>query len=248
MAGKAHQRKAQATFNRLISVGLRDPFVSAIAGMVVIAVAASYAISALGSATKAIITLALSLAFGVVLVVLRTLLKYVDSTFVKIVCFGASAIIMVIFLTFAVLLIPAATICWPEPYAELLSLPNCGTTIAQKPFAPIALPSITFNSQNAKYVVFVFYRLERQTDAEHIVGALRSAGYKSDGIQSSLNEVLAQDKRPGTTLIKTSGFARPIIDDVSRVVRTAIPVRAIFVSVFPEDVSFQRGHVQISLF
>jgi hypothetical protein len=64
-------KKQDEVFGRLIKVGLQDPFIRAIAGMVVIAVAASFAISALGNGTKTVITLALSLAFGVVLIILR---------------------------------------------------------------------------------------------------------------------------------------------------------------------------------
>src|ERR1700730_5988234 len=105
---------------RLIDVGLKDPFIRGIAGVVAIAAVASFTISALGSGPKAVIALALSLAFGVVLVVLRTLMKYVDSSFVRIVCFVSSAVIMGVFLTFAVLLVPAAVICWPQPFAQLI--------------------------------------------------------------------------------------------------------------------------------
>jgi hypothetical protein len=84
-----------------------------------IATAAGIAISILGSGTKAVLAIALSLAFGVVLVVLRGLMKYVDSAFVRIVCFASSAVIMSVFLVFAVLLVPAAVICWPQPYAQV---------------------------------------------------------------------------------------------------------------------------------
>jgi len=91
--GGAMAEKKDATYDRLIKVGLQDPFIRGIAGVVVIATAASIAISTLGSGTKAIITIALSLLFGVVLVVLRALMKYADSTFVRIICFGSSAVI-----------------------------------------------------------------------------------------------------------------------------------------------------------
>jgi len=70
-----NRENQEALYDRLVKVGLQDPFIRAVAGMVVIAVAASFAISALGSGTKSVITLALALAFGVVLVVLRTLMK-----------------------------------------------------------------------------------------------------------------------------------------------------------------------------
>jgi hypothetical protein len=239
------KKKEDGTYKRLIDVGLRDPFIRGIAGMVVIAAAASYAISALGSGPKAVITLALSLAFGVVLVILRTLMKYVDSAFVF------SGVISFVFLAFVVLLIPAAVICWPQPYAQLLGLPNClSISIVQKPFTPIPFTGagITFNPDNGKYLVWVFYRPDRLEDAERIVGALRSAGYRSDGSQSSLDEVIAPDKRPDTSLIKTTTLARPIVNDVSKVVQFAIPVKAASVSLFPVDAPLQRGNIQVDLF
>ena len=113
-----------ALYDRLVKVGLQDPFIRAVAGMVVIAVAASFAISALGSGTKSVITLALALTFGVV-VVLRTLMKYIDSVFVKIVCLASCGVIMSVFLIFAIFLVPAAFICWPHGYAQLLDLQSC---------------------------------------------------------------------------------------------------------------------------
>lgn len=191
-----NNKQEDGVYNRLIDVGLKDPFIRGIAGVVVIAVAASFAISTLGSGPKAVIALALSLAFGVVLVVLRTLMKHVDSSFVRIVCFASSAIIMTVFLAFAVLLVPAAVICWPQPYAQLIGLPNCGSVNVngeEERFEPIPFTgtAVTFNSDNQRYLVFVFYRPDRREDARHIVGALLSAGYRSEGGGSSLNEVIA---------------------------------------------------------
>jgi hypothetical protein len=245
-------KKQDEVFGRLVKVGLQDPFIRAIAGIVAIAVAASFAISALGNGTKTVITLALSLAFGVILVILRTIMKYVDSTFVRVACFVSCGVIMFVFLVFAVFLLPAAFICWPPTYAQLLNLPNCSSVAApiDEPFKPEppAGTAITFVPDNNKYLVLVFYRLERKKDAERIVGALLSAGYRSDGSQSSLNEVIAPNRNPGTTLIKTSTLARPAVDDVSRVVRIAIPVVASGISVFPDDAPLQRGNIQISLF
>lgn len=254
-------KKRDATYDRLIKVGLQDPFIRGIAGVVVIATAASIAISALGSGAKAIITIALSLLFGVALVVLRALMKYVDSAFVKIVCFASAAVIMTAFLVFTVLLVPAAVICWPQPYAQLLSLPNCLAQIEkaaaqiekatiEKPFTPVAYTGtgITHNPDNDKYLVLVFYRPERKQDAERIVGALRSAGYRSDGTLSSLDEVVTPNRHPDMTLIKTTTLARPIVGDVFTIVRFAIPVKASSVALFPEDAPLRGGNIQISLF
>ena len=155
-------KKKDATYDRLIKVGLQDPFIRGIAGVVVIATAASIAISTLGSGTKAVITIALSLLFGVVLVILRALMKYADSTFVRMVCFASSAVIVTVFLVFTVLLVPAAVICWPQPYAQLLNLPNCLASLEQatieKPFTPVeyAGTGITHNADNDRYLVLIF--------------------------------------------------------------------------------------------
>lgn len=246
MARKARQR----TYDRLLDIGLKDPFIRAIVGVVAIATAASFAISALGNGAKAVITLAFCLAFGVVLVVLRTLMKYVDSNFVKIVCFVSSGVIMFVFLVFALLLIPAAVICWPQPYAHLFSLLKCSATMEQAPFTPVAYrgQGVTLNPDNAKYRILVFYRPKRKADAEFIVGALQSAGYTSNGAESALDEVIAPSRQPGTTLIKTTTRARPVVDDVSRVTKLAIPTEAGAVTLFPDDAPLQRGDIQISLF
>jgi hypothetical protein len=122
------------------------------------------------------------------------------------------------------------------------------TAFVEKPFTPVALPNVTPNPENAKYIVLVFYRPDRFDDAQHIVGALKSAGYNSDAMQSSLNEVLAPDKRAKTSLIKTTTAARPIVDDVLKLVKVAIPMNKDFVSIFPDDAPLQRGSIQISLF
>src|SRR5262249_54224779 len=130
---------------------------------------------------------------------------------------------------FALLLIPAAVICWPQPYAELISLPNCAAPLAEaKPFTPVPYTGagVSFNPDNAKYVVRVFYRMDRKADAERVVGALLSAGYKSDGAQSTLDEVVTPNRNPDTTLVKTTTQARPALDEVFRIVKIAVPVKA----------------------
>ena len=59
--------------SELIRIGLKDPFIRAIAGMVAIATAAGFVRS--GDGTRAVIAVGLSLMFGVVLVVLRVLMN-----------------------------------------------------------------------------------------------------------------------------------------------------------------------------
>ncbi|HMF20566.1 MAG TPA: TIR domain-containing protein [Pseudolabrys sp.] len=140
----------------------------------------------------------------------------------------------------SVALVVAAVLFWrPSPPSTV-----------QKPFTPIPFrgEGISFNPENEKYLVLVFYRPDRIEDAQRIVGALRQAGYRSDGSQSTLEEVIAPDKRSGTSLIKTSTLARPVASDVSKIVRFAIPIQATFVSMFPDDVPLQRGNIQIDLF
>jgi hypothetical protein len=119
-----------------------------------------------------------------------------------------------------------------------------------KPFAPVPFSGkgLVYNADNNKYLVFVLYRQERQEDAELIVGALLFAGYQCQHVVSTLEEAVASDKRPDTTLIKTTSLARPIVDDVSKVVGFAIPLKAAFVAVFPGDAPLQRGNIQIDLF
>jgi hypothetical protein len=85
-------------------------------------------------------------------------------------------------------------------------------------------------------------------DAEHIVGALLSAGYRADGRESSLNEVIAANRSPGATLVKTTELAQPVVDDVSRIAQLAIPVRASMVTIFPGIADLSRGNIQIDCF
>ncbi len=238
--------RTETTYGELISVGLQDPFIRGIVGVVAIATAASFAISALGNGTKAVITLALSLSFGVILVILRTLMKNIDSSFVRMICFLSSAVIMAVFLIFAVFLVPAAFICWPPGYANILDLKSCGPI--EKPFKPVAFPAsvVAFNPDNNKYKTLVFYRAERQEDAERAVGALTSAGYQSQGIAGDLNELT--QPYSGATVIRWAADAQPIVGDISRLLRIAMPVKWATTSVSPTASSFTRGNIQINLF
>ena len=232
---------------------MKDPFIRGIVGLVVVAAAASFAISTLGSGTKAIITLALSLSFGVILVILRAIMNNIDNNFVRMICFASAGVIMSVFLIFAVFLIPAAFICWPSGYAQILGLTNCAIAISSPSSTrftptPYAGPGILPSPDNGKYTVLVFYVPGRQGDAERIVGAMLQAGYKSDGGESDLNEVIVPDRRPGTIVIRTTSFARPIVDEVSRVVRLVLPIQASHMSALPEDFLLQRAHLQVLLF
>ncbi len=197
-----------------------------------------------------------SLMFGVVLVVLRVLLTYVNSAFVKWLCLAASAVIVSAFLALTVLLVPAVTICWPQVYHDDLGLPACpssrsGQAPAPQPFTPVPYTGlgVSMDPANNKYWIRVNYRPARQADAEHIVGALRQAGYRSDAIATELNEVETDDRSPGVSLIKATTASRPIVDEVSRILKLAIPVSIGRLQIFPNDVrAFANGDIQVDLF
>jgi hypothetical protein len=235
------------TYGRLVSIGLKDPFIRQIAGVAALAVTATFVILVLGTGVNAILTLSLLLSFGVVLVILRTLMNNMDSSFVKTACFIASTIIMGIFLIFGVLLVPAATICYPPDFAIMLGLNSCkvGAAPVADKFEPVAFPMIHFDPANGGRRVKVIYRSERLSDAERIVGALRSAGYQSDGVNSTLLELTPPF--PGATVLKWNSSAQATLPDVSELVRTAIPVKALTLSVSPSASSF-NDDLQIDLF
>jgi hypothetical protein len=113
---------------------------------------------------------------------------------------------------------------------------------------PYSGTGIALNSENGKYQVLVFYRQGRVEDAGRIVGAMRMAGYRCDAAESDLNEVIATDRRPNTTLIKTTSDARPIAEELARVTRLAIPINAAQVSVAPEDNPSHSRDGQVILF
>src|SRR5262249_42419270 len=167
----------------------------------------------------------------------------------------SAGVIMSVFLVFAVFLIPAAFICWPPPYAKILGLMNCvsvisDTSTSKGPFTPKPYvgSGITSNPENFKFNVMVYYVAERQGDAEKVVGAMLHAGYKSDGQESDLNEVIVPDRRSGTIVIRTTAGARPIVEEVSRVVRLALPTGVSHMSALPEDFPLQRADLQVLLF
>jgi hypothetical protein len=233
------------TYSQLVSIGLKDPFIRQIAGAAALAVTASFVIYVAGSGINAILTLALLLSFGVVLVILRTLMNNMDTSFVRTACFVASTVIMGVFLVFGVLLIPAATICFPKNFAILLGLNGCNRPEVVE-FKPVPFPKIDFNPANASHRVVVFYRPERLSDAERIVGALRSAGYQADGKNSDLIELTPPF--PGATVLRWTSPVQSTLAEVSELVRTAIPVKASGLFVKSSPSSFNQSDLQINLF
>ena len=239
------------SYGQLIGIGLKDPFIRQIAGMATLAATASFVISVLGSGVKAVLILALSLSFGVILIILRTLMNNMDSSFVRQACFIASTVIMAIFLVFAVLLIPVATICWPSAYAAILGVSSCGPTsgptTATRPFTPVQFHNVQLRPENSALRARVLYRPDRQGEAERIAGALMSAGYQTTWVNSDLNELTPPFA--GATVLKWTVAAHPGINDLSGLLRLAIPVSAASISISPSASTFARGDdFQIDLF
>jgi hypothetical protein len=237
-------------FNEMIKVGLADPFIRAIVGVVAVATAAAFAVSVIGDGTRAVIAVGLSLMFGVVLVVLRVLMKNLDSPIVRWLCLFASGVIIAVFLALIVLAVPAITVCWPAMYRETMGLQPCGGVPQARAFAPTpyVAPDIKYDPANRATQVLVFYRAARQRDAERLVGALRSAGYASDGVESDLNEVVADNRSPGVSLIKTTGAARSITPEILRISQLVMPDRAPLIGIYPVDTALKRGAIQVDLF
>jgi hypothetical protein len=238
------------TYRQLVSIGLKDPFIRQIAGAVALAFTASAVIYVAGSGINAILSVALLLSFGVIFVILRTLMSNMDSSFVRTACFVASSIIMGIFLVFGLLLIPAATICFPKDFSVLLGLNSCAkeqiVTKEEIVFRPVSFPKIDYNPANGSRRVVVFYRPSRLEDAERVVGALLSAGYQSDGVSSDLLELAPPS--PGATVLRWTASAESALAGVSELIRTAMPVKASSLSVKTTPSSFSQGELQINLF
>lgn len=250
MAGSDADDKAT-----LIKVGLEDPFVRGIAGIVVVATAASIAISLLGDGLKAVLAIALSIVFGVILVVLRVLTRNADDPFVKMLSQIVSGAIAIVFVLLVFLVVPAVTFCWPQAYHDTLGLQACGA-IASPPSRtdtafrarPYLGSGIVMNPDNAKYTLLVFYRPSRRSDAEGVVGAFLSAGYKSAGQETDLNEVATDDRSPDITLVKTSVPAQGLTPEVVRIAKLVLPLVADRVRTMQGPVAFAHGDVQVDLF
>jgi len=82
----------------MVRIGLRDPFIQGIAGVVTIATAVSIAINTLGDGKNTIIAVALALIFGVILIVFRVLILNIDNTVVPWLCIFSSVTLTGVFL------------------------------------------------------------------------------------------------------------------------------------------------------
>jgi len=239
-----------SVYHEFIKVGLEDPFIRGIVGVVAIATAAGFAISILGDPIRAALAVGLSLMFGVILAVLRVLMNNLNSAFVRGLCFLAASVIVGVFLLMIVLTFTAATICWPTPYSRMIQLRACVTTTDSTPFTPSAYTGkgITLDPANAATPIYIFYRRARQPDAEQIAGALMAGGYPVQSVESDLNEVVTDNRTPGLTLIKFKPEAQPATAEVQRIVRLATPTRAPMVTLFPTASALSRGAIQVDLF
>jgi hypothetical protein len=156
---------------------------------------------------------------------------------------ASTAAIFGILAMFIILLIPAATVCWPREYAMALgmcSYPELRT------FTPIMAPWVTYNGENNNRQAFVFYRPHRLADAERIVGALRSAGYEADGIQSDLSEMTPPHS--DATVLRYTSKEQSSAGNVLSLIRIAIPGRTSSISVSSGPSSLTRGDFMIVLF
>lgn len=145
-------------------IGLRDPFIRGIGGLVFIATAVSIAIGTLGDGKKTIIAVALALIFGVLLVVFRVLIKNVDNTIVKWSCITSSTMLTGIFLIFAILSIPTVTFCWPPLYAQFLGITYCSSASNSGRVADYANLTDQRGSPIAMYPTSVFATREQKPD------------------------------------------------------------------------------------
>lgn len=133
----------------LIRIGLRDPFIQGIAGVVTIATAVSIAINTLGDGKNTIIAVALALIFGVILIVFRVLILNIDNTVVRWLCIFSSVTLTGVFLIFVILALPAVTFCWPPLYAEFLGVRGCKAQLAD---SANNLEMLDLHDQNGTYV------------------------------------------------------------------------------------------------
>lgn len=133
----------------MIKIGLRDPFIQGIVGVVAIATAIGIAIKTLGDGKNTIIAVALALIFGVILVVFRVLILNINNTIVRWLCIFSSVTLTGVFLIFVILTLPAVTFCWPPLYAAFLGVRGC---VAAYETATISPQMSDLHDQNGNYV------------------------------------------------------------------------------------------------
>jgi hypothetical protein len=75
---------------------------------------------------------------------------------------------------------------------------------------------------------------------------IRQHAMPSPWSADDLNELTAP--HPGATVIKWMTASQPVVGDISKTLRIAIPVKASTISLSPNASSFARGDIQINLF
>ena len=103
----------QSLQERLVEIGLEDPFIRTIVRDGGCCHGRELRRLDHGECNKAVFAVGLSMMFGVVLVVLRVLMKHADDKIVWTLCLLASGVIVLVFMAVIVVAVPAVTVCWP---------------------------------------------------------------------------------------------------------------------------------------
>jgi hypothetical protein len=235
-------------YRRFVDIGLRDPFVQLVVGVVAIGAAVSFVMSEFGGGLKAIIAIASGIGAGVILLILRALVKDSESNFVRFMGYAASAAITSVFAILVLALIPAVLTCKPQAYANLLGLcSTSGPTLTA--FVPIPFSaSEAPDPASPNFRVLIFYRTARQTDAEKVAGALQWAKFNSgpaDWRNDDLSELGAQT---GIVLVRASSRGGSVAEAIANLIRSSIyPISATTVMV-NNNIPLSNGDVQVDLF
>ncbi|MGB6543014.1 MAG: hypothetical protein WBF03_19320 [Xanthobacteraceae bacterium] len=236
-------------YRRFIEIGLRDPFAQLVIGVVAIGAAVALVISQFGGGLRAVIAIGSGIGAGVILLILRSLVKDSESNFVRFMGYATSLAITAVFTILVLAVIPAVLTCKPQVYANLLGL--CAPTPgpASTAFAPIPFSGTgTPEPAAPNYRVLIFYRTARQTDAEKVAGALQWGKFDSgpaDWRNDDLNELGPQT---GIVLVRASDRGGTVAEAVANLVRSAIfPASATTVTV-NNNLHLINGDVQVDLF
>jgi hypothetical protein len=159
-----------------------------------------------------------------------------------------------IIIAIAVALTAGGTAPWWLDFLKNRSSPATSPAIVgevtKRPFTPVAYTGkgISFDPANQQYNVYIYYRPDRQSDAEQVAGGLRAAGYRTDARATSLNEAKVPDPSPGLTVIKPKPTTRAIAPTIEQIAQMAIPVNASRITIFPTDTDLKTGDIQIQMF
>jgi hypothetical protein len=243
--------KSGGLYQQLIAMGLADPFIKLVVGIVAIGAAVGFVLTEFGGGLKAIIAIGFGIGAGVILLILRALVKDTESNFVRIMGYAASLAITAVFSILVLAVIPVVLTCKPLAYANLLGLCVPPPAPANTPgFTPIQFTGTgTINQTNANYHILVFYRAPRQTDAEKVAGALLWAKFNSSAIDWRNDDLSELGALSNVVLIRTSSHGQAVADNITHLVQSAIaPVDPNTVSISATDLVLNNGDVQVDLF